>query len=181
MGDKSMEALKSLEDQLVTVFKDLPELPKGIKDALVQWWPYIALALGILQLLAAIALFGLVTAASVVITYAGAVTGTAYSGLSLIAAYAGIALLVVDAVIFFMAFSPLTKKLKRGWDLLFLSTIINVVYGISQVFIGYRGVGSLLGSLVGTAVGLYLLFQIRDRYTSKKVAKAASDKPEALK
>lgn len=176
-----MGALKSLEDQLAPLFKDLPELPKGFKDALVQYWPYIALALGVLQLIAAVGLFGLVTAASAVITYAGYVSATAYTGFSLIAAYAGIALLVVDAVIFFMAFSPLTKKLKRGWDLLFLSTIINLVYGVSQVFIGYRGVGSLLSSLVGTAIGLYLLFQIRDRYAAKSTKKSSSGKPEALK
>ncbi len=176
-----MGALKSLEDQLAPLFKDLPALPKGIKDALVQYWPYIALALGVLQILAALSLFGLVTAASTIITYAGYVTGNPYTGFTLIAAYSGIALLVVDAVIFFMAFSPLTKRAKRGWDLLFLSTIINAIYGVTQVFIGARGVGSLLGSLLGTAIGLYLLFQIRSYYGASKVAKKASDKPEALK
>lgn len=165
-----MGALQNLEDQLGQLFKDLPALPKGAKDLLVQWWPYVALVLGVLQLLAAIGLFGLITAASAVIIYAGA----AYTGFSLIAAYAGIALLVVNAVIFFMAFSPLTKKAKRGWDLLFLSSIINALYGVSQVFIGARGIGSLLGSLVGTAIGLYLLFQIRDRYSSSKAQNTPS-------
>lgn len=169
-----MEALHKLEDQLAPLFKDMPALPKGFKDALVQYWPYIALVLGILQLLAAISLFGLVATANTFISYAGYVTGNAYTGFSLIAAYAGIVLLLVNAVIFLMAYSPLTKKLKRGWDLLFLSIIINLVYGITQVFIGSRGVSSMLGSLLGTAIGLYLLFQIRSLYTAKKATKATT-------
>lgn len=175
-----MEALHKLEDQLAPLFKDLPAIPKGLKDFLVQYWPVIALVVGVLQLLAAIALFGAVTATSAVITAAGYVAGTAYTGFSLLAAYAGIALLVVDAVIFFLAFSPLTKRLKKGWDLLFLSTIINLVYGVSQVFVGYNGFGGLLGSLVGTAIGLYFLYQIRSYYGTKKAATKES-KPEALK
>jgi hypothetical protein len=170
MGDTSMGALQKLEDQLAGLFKDLPALPKGAKDALVQYWPYLALLLGILQLLAAWSLWNVANYASKWLDYASSVTGTSvgYSETDKLIIYGGVVLLTVNAVIFFMAYGPLLKKAKKGWDLLFLTTIINVVYGFVQIFMTSRGIGSFIGSLVGSAIGLYLLFQIRDRYTRKK-------------
>lgn len=164
-----MGALQSLEDQLSGLFKDLPALPKGAKDALVQYWPYLALALGVLQLLAAWGLWNLASYTNAWLDYASRVAGTSvgYSDAEKMVIYGGVVLLVANAVIFFMAYAPLLKKAKKGWDLLFLATIINLVYGIVQIFMTSRGIGSFIGSLVGTAIGLYLLFQIRDHYTAK--------------
>lgn len=170
-----MGALQSLEDQLAGLFKDLPALPKGGKDALVQWWPYLALLLGALQLFAAWGLWNLANYANAWLDYASRIAGTpvGYSDSDKMIIYGGVILLVVNAVIFFMAYAPLTKKLKKGWDLLFLATIINLVYGVVQIFMTGRGIGSFIGSLLGTAIGLYLLFQIRDRYAAKKAAKTS--------
>lgn len=187
MGVQTMGALDSLEKQLDGVFKDLPALPKSAKELLVSWWPYLALILGALQLFAAWGLWGLVNLANTYVGYANELS-VAYGGRPIgytatdsALIYGAIALLMVNAVIFFMAYSPLTKKVKRGWDLIFLATIINVVYGVLQVFVSGRGIGSLIVSLVGSAIGLYLLFQIRSYYGAKKAAKESSAKPEALK
>ncbi len=170
-----MKALQNLEDQLAGLFKDLPALPRGGKDALVQWWPYLALILGALQLLAAWGLWNLANYANAWLDYTSRIAGTpvGYSDSDKMIIYGGVILLVVNAVIFFMAYAPLTKKLKKGWDLLFLATIINLVYGVIQIFMTGRGIGSFIGSLIGTAIGLYLLFQIRDRYAAKKSAKTS--------
>lgn len=169
-----MGALQKLEDQLGQLFKDLPALPKSAKDLLVQWWPYLALIIGVLQLFAAWSLWQLanwsnawIDAANKLSQYAPGYTA-GYSATDKIIIYVGLALLVVNAVIFLMAFSPLTKKLKRGWDLLFLASVINIVYAIVQIFTASQGIGSFIMSLIGSAIGFYLLFQIRDRYTSKK-------------
>lgn len=172
-----MEVLHKIEDQLAPVFKDLPELPKGAKDALVNWLSYIALIFGIIEIIAAIGLFGVITTANSALNYVNQLsiyaTGhSAYTGVDLITIYAGIGLLAVNAIILLMAYGPLSKKMKKGWDLFFLSNIINVLYGVLEIFMVGRGIGSFLASLVGSAIGLYLLFQIRDRYTSKKTKKA---------
>ena len=96
-----------------------------------------------------------------------------YSSTDKIVIYGGIALLVINAVIFLMAFAPLKLKAQRGWDLLFLASLINIVYGVAQIFISGRGVGDFILSLIGTAIGLYLLFQVKDYYGKKGSASSA--------
>jgi hypothetical protein len=67
-------------------------------------------------------------------------------------------------VILLMAYPHLVKRARRGWDLLFLGSLLNVVYSLVSVFIDGRGFSNFLLSLVGSAIGFYLLFQIKDRY-----------------
>lgn len=183
MEGDSMQALEPLEKQLEKVFKDVPALPKGAKDALVKYWPYLALALGALQIIAAVTLWNLANLANsyigqLSIAYGGRPVG--YTGIELAVIYGGVALLAINAFILFAAYSPLSKKAKKGWDLLFLASIINVVYAVIQLFLSGRGIGDFILSLAGTAIGLYLLFQIRSYYGTKKATKS-NNKPEALK
>ena len=48
-----MEQLKPVESKLAEAFKGAPPLPSSAKKMLVQWWPYVTLAAGVLQLLSA--------------------------------------------------------------------------------------------------------------------------------
>lgn len=172
-----MSTLKTIEKQLGDLFKDLPELPKGGKDFLVQFWPYIALIFGVLQLLAALSLWNLMRVASPLIDYANELNRytngnyIGYSSTDKIVIYGGIALLLVNAVIFLMAYAPLKARAQKGWDLIFLASLINVLYAVVQIFISTRGIGSFIMSLVGSAVGFYLLFQIKERYGTKPAKK----------
>ena len=174
-----MSTLKTLEKQIGDLFKDLPALPKNIKDFLVQVWPYLALIFGVLQLFAAWGLWGLMRVANPYIEYANelnryaGVQNIGYSSTDKMIIYSGIAILAVNAVIMLMALSPLKARAQRGWDLLFLATLINVVYGVVQIFISGQGIGSFIMSLLGTAVGLYLLFQVKDMYGSKSKPSSA--------
>ncbi len=168
-----MSTLKTLEKQIGDLFKDLPPLPKNIKDFLVQVWPYLALIFGILQLFAAWGLWNLMRATTPLLDYANELNSYAgiqnvgYSSAEKTIIYGGIAILAVNAVIMLMAFSQLKARAQRGWDLIFLATLINVVYGVVQIFISGQGFGSFLVSLIGTAIGLYLLFQVKDMYGKK--------------
>jgi len=165
-----MKSLKVAEDKLSDVFKGLPPLPDSTKEGLAKVWPWLALVGGIVQLLAAWALWNLANWASRVtdianslsVYYGGYQAGPSSFDKTVI--YAGILLLVVDAVILLMAFPKLQKRLRSGWDLLFLGTLINLVYGIVQIFTYQRGVGSFIGSLIGSALAFYLLFQVREKF-----------------
>ncbi len=75
-----------------------------------------------------------------------------------------IAVLVVEALLYIAAFNPTKARKKSGWDLLFYALLVNVAYGIVVAFTYYGGIGRLLGSLIGSAIGFYFLFQIRASY-----------------
>ncbi len=169
-----MGVTKQLEDSLAKIFKDLPALPDSSKEGLAKVWPWLALVGGVVQLLAALALWHLANWASRVtdlanslsVYYAGYKAGPSSFDKTII--YLGILMLVVDAVILLMAFPKLQKRERGGWDLLFLGALINLAYGVVQIFTYQRGIGSFIGSLVGSAIGFYLLFQVREKFSGKK-------------
>ena len=172
-----MGVLKNLEKQLEGVFKAAPKLPKDSKESLAKIWPILALVFGILQLLAAGLLWGLIgninryldTANTISLYYIGA--PTAYTAADKTWIYVGIAVLLVDAVILLMAYPHLVKRARRGWDLLFIGSLVNVAYSIVSLFIADRGISSFLFGLIGSAVGFYLLFQVKPLYKGASLEK----------
>ena len=168
-----MDTVKKIEERLDRVFKDLPALPESSRETLASVWPWIALVFGVLQIFAAWALWNLVRVAETMIGYSSLYVNypDALNGTDRIVIYLGIAVLLVDAVILLMAYPELKKRSRRGWDLLFLGALLNVFYSLVTLFIDGRGVGSFLFSLIGSAIGFYLLFQVRGKYGSVKALK----------
>ncbi len=180
-----MSAFPSLEKSLDNLFvKELPGLPKNVIDFIVKYLPYINLVLGVLTLLAALSLWQWAHVANSLIDYANSVS-KAYGGTTISASrmtfwlWISLATLIVEAVIYIVAFAPTKARKKSGWDLLFYALLINVVYGILMIF--GRGIGDLFMSLIGTAIGLYLLFQIRSSYHEAPAAAASSSPAPAKK
>lgn len=164
--------LSSVENKLADAYKDLPKIPEGGRKALVNWAPWLALAFGILSLLSALWLYNWAHAANNVINYTNelsrslGVTSPANEARLTLAVWIGLAVMIVEGVIYLLAFPKLKERLKSGWDLLFLGTLVNLVYGIVIVFTSYSGVSGLIGSLLGTAIGWYFLFQVRSYYSA---------------
>ncbi len=157
-----MVTVKTIETKLDNLFKGLPNLSDKSKEALAKAWPWIALVFGILQLFAA---YGLSRLTSVVSTYATIyAVAQPLSSLDKLIIYLGVLVLIVDGVILLMAYPHLKTRSRRGWDLLFLGSLVNVAYSVVELFISDRGFGSFIFSLIGSAVGFYLLFQVRDKY-----------------
>lgn len=171
-----MNSIKQIENSLSDIFKGLPPLPSSTKETLAKIWPWLALIGGIIQLLAAWGLYQLTNyvnrindlANSLSAYYTGQAAGLSSTDKMVI--YLSIAVLVVDAVLLLMAYPHLKTRSRRGWDLLFLASLINLVYAVLQIFTYNRGFGSFIGSLIGSAIGFYLLFQVREKYGSKKTA-----------
>ena len=168
-----MGATKQLEESIGKIFKDLPQLPESSKEGLAKVWPWLALIGGVLQLLAALALWRLASWADRVTDLANTLS-TYYAGYNVgptsfekTVIYLGVALLAVEAVILLMAFPKLQKRQRSGWDLLFLAGLLNLVYGVAQIFTFQRGFGSFIMSLLGSAVVFYLLFQVREKFGGK--------------
>lgn len=152
----------SYADKVGDLFKTLPKLPPGVLEFFVKVVPYVAVLLGIIHL---------------IITPLG-VLGTVLSLFTLNPVFVlgmvlSMVVLVVDGVILLMAYSPLQKREFKGWMLLFWA---HVFYAISSI-IGLVNGPAVLFSLIITAVGFYVLFQMRSFYNpiAEVVAKTTKE------
>jgi uncharacterized membrane protein HdeD (DUF308 family) len=165
-----MGTLESLETRLNDIFvKQAPPLPVSSKKALVQYLPWINLILGVLALYTVYALWHWAHFASGLINYANTLSAT-YGG-PMIATHRlsfgiwlGLVVLAAEALLYIAAFSATRDRKKSGWNLMFYALLVNVAYGVVMLFTNYGGIGTLLSTLIGSAIGLYLLFQIRSSY-----------------
>ncbi len=171
-----MSAFAGLEKSLDNIFaKQAPALPGNAKRALVTYLPWINLVLGLLTLYAVYGLWHWAHTANNLIEYANSLSA-AYGGPQVatdrmnLGIWLGLIVLAIQAVLYIAAFQATRERKKSGWDLMFYALLINVVYGVVMLFTSYGGFGSLLGTIIGSSIGLYLLFQIRDAY-NRKLAK----------
>ena len=175
-----MAAMDDLEKSLEKVFvKQAPALPARGKEVLVEYLPWINLFLGIVTLWAVYALWhwahlvnGLVNYANQINQAYGINTGIVAHKLDG-AVWLGLIVLAVEAVLYIMAFPATRARQKRGWNLMFYALLVNLVYGIVNIFTNYGGVGNFIGYAIGTVIGLWLLFQIRSKYLGKSAAPEA--------
>lgn len=164
--------LKKVELSLAPLFKNMPAIPKNGKEGLVKSWPIIALVFGVLQLIAAYGLWRIGHRTNEFVDYVNQLAPN--YGLSTVnhlgfTYWLGLLVLVADGAILLLAYSGLKARHKSGWDLLFLGALVNLAYGLVMVFDdNYGGFGRLVSSLIGSFIGLYLLFQVRDAYDLHK-------------
>jgi hypothetical protein len=174
------ELLGKIEDALEPLFTGLPALPKNVKEWFVKAWPILALILGVLQLLAAWSLWNVGHLVNNLANYANQLsnvygTGVAVNQLSFFYWFSLI-VLVVDAVILLIAYTGLKARSRKGWNMLFLGVLVNVVFGVITAFDGgYGGFGNLIMALIDSAIAFYFLFQVRSYYTitTKSTTKSA--------
>ena len=64
--------------------------------------------------------------------------------------------LAVMIVLEALSISPLFKRSKTGWNLLYYSTLLGAVQNLLSFNLG--------GLIIGTLLSLYLLFQVKEYY-----------------
>jgi hypothetical protein len=143
------------------------QLPKNAKDWIVKYWPWIILVLGILLALTVVpGLMAAIAFTGYTATYGG-LYGAAMMG-SVIGPmfYLALAVLAVQLVVMFISVPMLLKRQRKGWQLVFYSSIISLVYTVFNSFsYGVLNFGGLIMGLISAAIGLYFIFQIRGYYT----------------
>ena len=144
MAEKSVKQLdKVLED----FFKQLPPLPANAVSAIFKITPWLALIFGILGVLGAISAFSLFS----VLTPFAMMGGANNWGLGIVASIGWL----VSSIMMLLAFPGLKAGKMGGWNLLFWSELVNIVTSI---------IGISIGSVIGAAIALYLLYQIKPKY-----------------
>ncbi len=127
--------------------KKAPQLPVAFKEFLVRILPFIAIISAIAMLPSIFGLFG--SAASVPFAYYGYGPAGGF-GISTILNLASLAL-------YALAFSGLSKRTIRGWNLVF--------YAVLLTNLGILFSAQIITFVISLAFGMYLLFQIRPYYT----------------
>lgn len=174
-----MSALGSLEKNLDDFFvRQAPPLPPNAKKALVHYLPWINLILGILTLYSVYVIWHWAHLASNLINYANSISAV-YGGPQItnnrltIGIWLGLIVLAIEAVLYIAAFPATRSRKKSGWDLMFYAFLVNVAYGVIILFTDYGSISTLIWTIIGSGIGLYLLFQIRGSYSSAKRRPAA--------
>lgn len=158
-----MQQLSGLENSLGTLFKGLPHLPKDWRHWLADnaWWlALIGAAFGCLGIL------GLVPVVLGISIFTGIVAGPAAGALIIITGIVNMAVLVVSVALEAMAITPLKARQKRGWDLLFLVSLVTFTGAVLNALIT-GNVNHIIGLVIGTLVGLYVLFEVRMYFVHK--------------
>lgn len=151
-GDDPVDNKKSanqIESALEDIFKKVPALPPNAIDTVVRIIPWLALIFGILGILGAFFRgFGILS----VLAPSAVLAGTyPYGRLGIITIIGGL----VASIMMLIAFPGLKAGKMGGWTLLFWSEVVNAVTSI---------IGFSIGSVIGTAIAFYLLFQIKTKY-----------------
>lgn len=159
--------MQQLEKALDNVFKKAPQMSEAARKTLADALPWIALAVGVLSLVGAWIAY---RAATFVTEITGGLIGNTYGLYAPSVAgnftflWVGVVLMLAQAVIALVAYPSLKARKKSGWNLLFLTEAIYAVYAVVYHLFAYVDIGQLIFSLLVTAVGLYLLFQVRGYY-----------------
>lgn len=165
-----MSAFPVLEQKLDRLYANwAPELSGNARRALAQYLPWISLIASLLSLYAAYVVWHWAHTINQLITYSNNLNvvsggGPATSNGLTFGIWLSIAILVAMALLYVLAMRPLRERQRHGWDLLFYAMLLNVVYGFIIMLTAYGDFGNFMARLVGSAVGLYALFQIRELY-----------------
>lgn len=160
--------ISKFEDSLNELFvKKAPAVPEGVKKFIVEYVPYLSIFGGFLSILSAYWLWQWAHAVSYLTTYYG--ISTPATDRMDIFVWLSLIVVIGQAIIYIRAYSPLKRRSKTGWNLLFYASLLYVLYALISVFINsYGSFGNFIGSLIGTTIGLYLLFQIRSSYLGRR-------------
>lgn len=144
------------------------QIPTGAKEWIVRYGPWITLVAGILLALTVIpALMAAVAITGYTATYGGMYGAAAVAGVVGPMFYLALAVLVVQLIIMFVSVPMLLKHQRKGWLLVFYSSVVSLVYTVlSSLSYGYFNFGGLLMGLVGAVLSMYILFQIRSHYVN---------------
>jgi hypothetical protein len=143
-----MEQKLMLENEIGGVFKNFPPFPDNVKEILVKIAPYLAMIgvfFGGLALLAVLGIGGSF----------GNIGAMAYG--SSVQYYIAMAILAGQLALYVLAITPLMKRQKKGWDLMYYSQLLGLVSNLITL--------SIIGFIISFVIGFWILFQVREKYS----------------
>ena len=142
-----MEQKLLLEKELEPIFLGkFPDFPEEVKEFLVKYGPYLMLIGALMGLLGILTALGIGTVAMAFVPYSSAPVF-----------WLGIVLSALVLVMYLVAFTPLRDRRIQGWRILYYALLLNLLGSLIQL--------NILSLLIGGAIGFWVLFQIRSKYS----------------
>ncbi|MBL8030637.1 MAG: hypothetical protein JNN11_05315 [Candidatus Doudnabacteria bacterium] len=144
------QILKDLEAWFHKLYLKVPfHLPTSVKEFIVRFGPWITLVLILLALPALLAVFAI---GGVALPFAAMSGQVHWGGMFIVNMALSIATLVLEAI----ALPYLFKKQIKGWNFMFYAVLVSAIGSILSMNLG--------GLVIGTAISLYILFEIKSYY-----------------
>jgi hypothetical protein len=152
-GNQAQDVLGKLEALFEEYLgKKAPAMPDNIKETLVSFSPYLAIIGIVISVPALLALLGIGAAVGPFTAFLGAGYMMQYSFSYMIGAGA----LLISAVLEGLAIQGLFKREMKAWRLMYYSSLVSFAASVLQ--------GSVTSAIVGLLIGMYILFQVREKY-----------------
>ncbi len=167
-----MSQVNKMEQTVARWYENTPHLPANGRQWLANniWWlALVGVVLGTLAILGIMMTSLLVSSIFVAV---GGAYGAVLGGFTLVATLIILAFAIVSVILTGLAISPLKTKLKKGWTLLFVVMLINVLGAVLD-FIFTFNLSGLLLTVIMAGLGGYLLFEIRSFFVVAKPVKKA--------
>ncbi len=141
--------MNELTRQIASLVAKLPQLPHNVRAIIVKIAPWLTIVGIVLAVPGILAVFGM----TVFWGAAAALTPTLGTGVLISIAFAA-----AMVVLYIMALPGLFHRKTSGWRFMYYAVLIGAVQSILAL--------NIVGLVVGTGISLYLLFQVKDLYTS---------------
>jgi len=168
----SRHRMETKLDELIT--QSTPNLPDGAKRTLVSWMPGAAAVIGALSLLSAWILFNFAYAGGSLTgdcnAYTVAGCGNWQASRFSIWLWLSIALVATQGLLFLFSIPFLYFRRRFGWLIMYYTVWIGVGYAGASLLSSLDAFGRSISALVGAAIGMYFLFQVRDFYPVRRHA-----------
>lgn len=125
-----------------------PKIPADIQNLFVQYGPYVLAVTTAISILGFLSAFGITTMTLGFGSMMGSRLGVTYQ----ISMLLSVAMTVLTA----LALPGLFKKSMAGWRYVYFATLLGLVQNIILF--------NIAGLIIGTGLGLWILFQIRHHY-----------------
>lgn len=175
-----MENVRKLEATVGSWYEKAPHLPKETSKwiATNAWWlTLVGLIIGAFGVLGAISVTFF---AGALLAGLGGAVGAAIGGIAFVAVFVSLLFAIVVLVISAMAIQPLKAMSKRGWNLLFIIVLLEVLSLALTLLFTFDIFGTIWG-LLWVAVGTYFLFEIRQYYVGGKKGETKHEAKPAVK
>jgi hypothetical protein len=178
-----MENINKIENMIEGWLRPLPHIPaKATKMIAENLWWIVGIGIIISGIGVLVSINGIYTAAVFLgraAAYFGYYANSFYTGWWVAAAAISLLALIANVALMVMAFSHLKVMHKKGWDLLFYSLLIMVAARIVIVVLNFSVYSlfvDMIVALLGIAVGMYLLFEIKSYFKSSPIATVQENK-----